>query len=148
MVLTINNEVIGCWKSPNHASCPPLLLNISWCERTVRALALRIMTYQYFRLSPAAKANEWQLFVVAKAAGDSLKFTWGIIIPRNVIINRGAAEIDNHISRDDIFGYHSRRECNMYSIIPNRRLDPLFSDVLLLLNRPIMLRGDPKGMYS
>ena len=25
------------------------------------------------------------------------------IIPRNVIINRGAAEVDNHISRDDIF---------------------------------------------
>ena len=24
------------------------------------------------------------------------------IIPRNVIINRGAAEVDNHISRDDI----------------------------------------------
>ena len=24
-----------------------------------------------------------------------------IIIPRNVIINRGAAEVDNHISRDD-----------------------------------------------
>ena len=28
------------------------------------------------------------------------------IIPRNVIINRGAAEVDNHISRDDIFDYH------------------------------------------
>ena len=25
------------------------------------------------------------------------------IIPRNVIINRGTAEVDNHISRDDIF---------------------------------------------
>ena len=25
------------------------------------------------------------------------------IIPRNEIINRGAAEVDNHISRDDIF---------------------------------------------
>ena len=25
------------------------------------------------------------------------------IIPRNVIINQGAAEVDNHISRDDIF---------------------------------------------
>ena len=24
-------------------------------------------------------------------------------IPRNVIINRGAAEVDNHISRDDFF---------------------------------------------
>ena len=28
------------------------------------------------------------------------------IIPRNVIINRGAAEVDNHISRDDIFDWH------------------------------------------
>ena len=25
------------------------------------------------------------------------------IIPRNVSINRGAAEVDNHISRDDFF---------------------------------------------
>ena len=25
------------------------------------------------------------------------------IIPRNVIINRDAAEVDNHISRDDFF---------------------------------------------
>ena len=42
------------------------------------------------------------------------------IIPRNVIINRGAAEVDNHISRDDIFDYHPLRECNIYFIIPNR----------------------------
>ena len=59
------------------------------------------------------------------------------IILRNVIINRGAAEVDNHISRDDIFDYHPRRECNIYFIIPHRTLDPLFSEVelLLLLNR-------------
>ena len=69
------------------------------------------------------------------------------IIPRNVIINRGAAEVDNHISRDDIFDFHPSRKCNIYFIIPNRTLDPLFSEVLLLLNRPIMLRGDPKGNY-
>ena len=37
------------------------------------------------------------------------------IIPRNVIINGGAAEVDNHISRDPI------RECNIYFIIPNIR---------------------------
>ena len=66
------------------------------------------------------------------------------IIPRNVIINRGAAEVDNHISRDDIFDFHPSRKCNIYFIKPNRTLDPLFSEVLLLLNRPIMLRGDPK----
>ena len=62
-------------------------------------------------------------------------------------MNRGAAEVDNHISRDDIFDYHPSRKCNIYFNIPNRTLDPLFSEVelLLLLNRPIMLRGDPKG---
>ena len=27
------------------------------------------------------------------------------IIPRNMIINRGAAEVDNHILRDDFFDY-------------------------------------------
>ena len=43
------------------------------------------------------------------------------IIPRNVTINRGAAEVDNHISRDDIFDYHPIRECNIYFIIPNIR---------------------------
>ena len=67
------------------------------------------------------------------------------IIPRNVIINRGAAEVDNHISRDDIFDYHPSRKCNIYFIILNRTLDPLFSEILLLLNIPIMVRGDPKG---
>ena len=66
------------------------------------------------------------------------------IIPRNVIINRGAAEVDNHISKDDTFDYHPCRKCNIYFIIPNRTLDSLFSDVLFLLNRPIMVRGDPK----
>ena len=58
------------------------------------------------------------------------------IIPRNVIINRGAAEVDNHISRDDIFNYNPSRKCNIYFIIPNRTLDPLFSEELLLLYRP------------
>ena len=68
-------------------------------------------------------------------------------IPRNVIINRGAAEVDDHISRDDIFDYHPSRKCNIYFIIPNRTLDSVFSEVelLFLLNRPIMVRGDPKG---
>ena len=68
------------------------------------------------------------------------------IIPRNVIIKRGAAEVDNHISRDDFFDFHPSRKCNIYFIIPNRTLDPLlFSEVLLLLSIPIMVRGDPKG---
>ena len=67
------------------------------------------------------------------------------IIPRNEIINRGAAEVDNHVSRDDIFDYRPSRKCNIYFIILNRTLDPLFSEVLLLLNRHIMARRDPKG---
>ena len=67
------------------------------------------------------------------------------IIPRNVIINRGAAEVDNHISRDDIFDYHPSRKCNICFIIPNKTLDPLFSEVLLLLNIPIMVKGDRTG---
>ena len=48
------------------------------------------------------------------------------IIPRNVIINRGAAEVDNQFSRDDICDYHPLRECNIYFIIPNTRLDSFF----------------------
>ena len=47
---------------------------------------------------------------------------WVIVensIPKNVIINRGAAKVDNHIPRDDIFVYHSIRECNIYFIIPD-----------------------------
>ena len=71
------------------------------------------------------------------------------IIPRNGIINRGAPEVDNHISRDEIFDYHPSMKCNIYFIISNRTLDPLFSEVelLLLLNTsiPIMVRGEPKG---
>ena len=67
------------------------------------------------------------------------------IIPRNVIINRGAAEVDNHISRDDIFDFHPSRKCIIYFIIPKRTLEPLFSEVLLLLNIPIMVRENTKG---
>ena len=43
------------------------------------------------------------------------------IIPRNVIINGGAAEVDNHILRDDILDSHPIRECNIYFIILNIR---------------------------
>ena len=46
------------------------------------------------------------------------------IILRNMIINRGAAEVDNHISRDDIFNYHPLRECYIYFIIPNKTSNP------------------------
>ena len=39
------------------------------------------------------------------------------IIPTNVIINRGAAEVDNHISRDENFLLSPSQECYIYFII-------------------------------
>ena len=60
-----------------------------------------------------------------------------------MIINRGTAEVDNYISRDDIFHYHPHRKCNIYFIIPNRTLDPLFS--IFLSGRLTMVRGILKG---
>ena len=61
------------------------------------------------------------------------------IIPRNLIINRGAAKVDNHILRDDIFDYHHIREGNIYFIVPNIR------SFIFHCLRPTMVRGDPKG---
>ena len=61
------------------------------------------------------------------------------IILRNVIINRGAAEVDNPISRDDIFDFHPIRECNIYFIIPNIR------SFIFFRLRPTVVRGVPKG---
>ena len=61
------------------------------------------------------------------------------IIPRNVIINRDAPEVDNHISRDNIFDFHPLRERYVYFIVPNRALDPLFSTVFFSL-MPTMVR--------
>ena len=55
-----------------------------------------------------------------------------------MIINRGAAEVDNHMSRDDIFDYHPIRECNIYFIIPNIR------SFIFYCLRPTMVRGVPK----
>ena len=74
-------------------------------------------------------------------AGDSRKYH-----PRNVIINRGAAEVDNHISRDDIFDYHPSRKCNIYFIIPNRTLDPLFSEVLLSWRGEIQIENNKQPL--
>ena len=65
------------------------------------------------------------------------------IIPRNVIINQGAAEVDNHISRDDILDYHPLSECNIYFIIPNKTSNPLFSVNFSCM--PTMMRGVPMG---
>ena len=53
------------------------------------------------------------------------------IIPRNVIINRGAAEVDNHISTITLSG-----NVIYYFIIPNTTLDFLFSTVCFLLDLP------------
>ena len=39
------------------------------------------------------------------------------------------AEVDIHISRDDIFNYQPLRECNIYLIIPNKASNPLFSSI-------------------
>ena len=54
-------------------------------------------------------------------------------------MNRGAAEVDNLISRDDIFDYHPIRVCNIYSIIPNIR------SFIFYRLRPTMVRGVQKG---
>ena len=66
---------------------------------------------------------------------------WVIVknILRNVIVNRGTASVDNHISRDDIFDYHPIRECNIYFITSN-----IISLISYRL-RPTMVRGVPKG---
>ena len=61
------------------------------------------------------------------------------IIQRNVIINRGAAEVNYRILGDDIFDYHPIRECNIYFIIPNIR------SFIFYRLRPTMVRGVPKG---
>ena len=67
------------------------------------------------------------------------------VILRNVIVNRGAVDVDNHISRDDIYDYHPLRECYIYFIIPNKTSNPLFSAVFSLMPICTMVRGVPKG---
>ena len=57
------------------------------------------------------------------------------IIQKNVIINQGAAEVDIHISRDDIFDLHPIRECNIYFIIPSIRF------FIFYHLRPTVVRG-------
>ena len=67
---------------------------------------------------------------------------WAIvenIIPRNVIINRVAAEVGNHVSSDDIFNFHPIRECNIYFIIPNIR------SFIFYRLRSTVVRGVQKG---
>ena len=68
------------------------------------------------------------------------------IIPRNVIINRGAVEAENHISMDDIFDYHPLRECNIYFY--TKQIIRCFIFYHLFSLRPNMVRGVPKGMHE
>ena len=56
-----------------------------------------------------------------------------------MIISLGAAEVDNHIFRDDVFDYHPIRECNIYFIIPSIRC------FIFYHRMPTMVRGVPKG---
>ena len=46
------------------------------------------------------------------------------IIPRNVNINRGAAEVDNHILRDDFLDYHPLN--NVYLFYYTRHYSLIF----------------------
>ena len=89
--------------------------------------------------------HDQHIWIICHLLGYYINITfpdWVIvenIIPRNVIINRGAAEVDNHISWDDIFDCHPIRECNIYFIIPNIR------SFIFYRLRPAMVRGVPKG---
>ena len=56
-----------------------------------------------------------------------------------MIINRGAAEVDT--SRDDISDFHPLGECNIYFIIPNRTLNPLFIISTVFSLMPTMVKG-------
>ena len=56
-----------------------------------------------------------------------------------MIINGGTAEVDNHISRGDIFDYHSIRACNIFFIIPKIR------SFIFYCLKPTMVRGDQEG---
>ena len=107
-----------------------------------------ILCYLTYNVWHISELNAWLCTQI-----QSLTFTllyyinitfpdWGLvenIMPRNVIINRGAAEVYNHISRDDIFDYHPVRECNIYFIIPNIR------SFIFYRLRPTMVREVPKG---
>ena len=58
------------------------------------------------------------------------------VIPRNMIINLGCASVDNHIPRDDIFDYHPLRECNIYIICHDVKMQNYLLDLLITLKTP------------
>ena len=69
------------------------------------------------------------------------------IIPRNVIINRGAAEVHNHISRDDIFDYHPSGNV-IFILLYRTEHSRSFIFYRLFSLRLTMVRGVPKGMHE
>ena len=106
MFLTINSEVIWSLKSQNHASCPPLLLNVSWRERTVRASALRVMWPPWYFIT-RCYGKQVEVFGVAVATGDIIKyqsflygsFVWGIHVRYNNIKYQGGRMMRNADAR-------------------------------------------------
>ena len=100
-----------------------------------------------FRIYQICKKNEKCLLLTKTSREYCINITfpdWVIvenIISRNVIIKRGAGEVDNHISRDDIFDYHSIRDCDIYFIIPNIR------SFIFYRLMPTMVRLVPKGKW-
>ena len=96
MFLTINNEVIWSLKSPNHASCPPLLLNVSGHERTNRtriSVAHHVTDLIFYNIT-RCYGKHVAVLAVAVATGDIIKyqsfvygsFVWGIHVRHNNVI--------------------------------------------------------------
>ena len=112
MFLTTNNEVLWRLKWPGHC-----IIHVS----AIVKLACPRVNEPYAHQSRACDSRNYRRVIVEITArrpmeGLHWKFMWGIIIykynilerviveniiPRNMIINRGPAEVDNHISRDD-----------------------------------------------
>ena len=74
MFLTINNKVIRSRKWPNHASCPPLLLNVSWPERSHAHRRCASEEWLIFSTITRCYDKRVTVFAVAIVAGDSVKY--------------------------------------------------------------------------
>ena len=138
MFLTTNYEVIWILNWTGHG----MIIHVS----VIVKLASSRVNEPSAQQSRACDSRNYRRVIVEITARRPMevlhkKFMWGIIIykynilervlveniiPRNVIINRGAAEVDNHISRDDFFRLAPSQECYIYFIIPNSI--PLFSN--------------------
>ena len=64
-------------------------------------LAHHHVSYFYFKKAPRSSWLCWDVILYKYHILERVLVE--NIIPRNVIINRGAAKVDNHISRDDFF---------------------------------------------